>query len=132
MDFGFCPAPPSTVTGPHLEGAVKSMRPGLLRRALVLAVLLIYQRGAMATTPDGQQKTDSGSWQELPSVRGDRKSPRVRGFAIDSESVPGSVVCTVDSARLLNPAQWPRFRVPGSAEIEEGRRRAIPHSDSVA
>ena len=59
------PPPPSTVAGSHLEGAVKSMRSGLLPNAFALAVLLICQRGAMATTPDGQQKTTG---QQLKTV----------------------------------------------------------------
>ncbi|MGA7316083.1 MAG: hypothetical protein WBX22_19175 [Silvibacterium sp.] len=36
---------------------MKSMRSGWLRNAFALAVLLNCQRGAMATTPDGQLKT---------------------------------------------------------------------------
>ena len=44
---------------------MKSMRSGLFRNAFALAVLLICQRGAMATAPGGQQKTPG---QQLKTV----------------------------------------------------------------
>jgi hypothetical protein len=92
---------------------VKSKRSGLLRNAFVLAVLLICQRGAMATTPDGQQKTTG---QQLKTVnivpdflrfwdetRSDDEASCVRRFrqtviAVHPELFKGNVVPLFNSS----------------------------------